>query len=76
MPNRKKVRGFQPWFYKKVRVFCWLEDMTAQARRYGCAGLQIRLRWLEDSTALARRYDCADLKIRLRWLEEVYSQLE
>ena len=53
MSNRKKVRGFLPWFYKKVRGFCWLEDITALARRYDCADLKIWLRWLVDSTALA-----------------------
>ncbi len=48
MSNRKKVRGFQPWFYKKVRGLCWLEDMAALTRRYDFVGLKIRLRWLEE----------------------------
>ena len=55
MSNHKKVRSFLPWFYIKVRGFCWLEDMTALARRYDCADLKIRLRWLQDSTAWTSR---------------------
>lgn len=76
MSNHKKVRSFLPWFYIKVRGFCWLEDMTALARRYDCADLKIRLRWLKDSTAWTSRFDCVDFKRRIRSSNEALYLIE
>ena len=53
MSNRKKVRGFQPWFYKKVRGF--LMSNYKKVRGFW-PWFYKKVRgfwWLEDMAALA-----------------------